>query len=195
MMIDRAPFSTIAAQRAPLLPITYYASKRKALLSLLGCLIFVAIACLFIIDPWVNDPSPQKTRIASFAIIILFGSGVAVSTYMLIWKLRIVTLDETGILIAGHKRWITWAEITNIDLIHQYIPVFFSAGPREIEWIGIFLKDTRAYYASWGPISRRLTAMTERKLGTPILINCSLLPIEPDTLIAWLNEYRAEYSR
>ena len=194
-MIDAAPSSVVEAQLAPQVPLTYYASKRKALLALLGCLIFVAIACWFIIDPWAGDPSPQKTRIASFAVVILFGSGFVVSAYMLIWKLRIVTLDDAGILIAGHKRWIAWAEITNIDLVYQHTSGFFGAGPRETEWIGIFLKDTRAYHASWGPIGRRLSAMTERKLGTPILINCSLLPIEPDTLIAWLNEYRAEYSR
>jgi hypothetical protein len=158
---------------------------------------FVVISYWFIFHPLADDPSPQKTRIMSFLGIIMFGSGAAISLWFLIRRVRIVALDKTGLLIGGHKRWIAWAEITDIQIIYQHVfsPGFYGVSPREIEWIGIFLKDTGAYYASWGPIGRRLTAMTERKLGTPILISCSLLPIEPDTLIAWLNEYRAKYSQ
>ena len=192
MGINAAPFSDANAHRAPQLPIAYYASKRKALLVLLGCLVFVALSCWMLAYPSVNDPSPQKTGIVGYIGIIFFGSGVVLSLYLLIRKSRIVTLNEMGILIRGYEQWIAWTEITHINLVYQHVPGFFGASPREIKWIGVFLKDTGAYYASLGWIRRILTMITERKLGTPVLINCSLLPIEPDILIAWLNEYRAE---
>jgi hypothetical protein len=146
-----------------------------------------------IAHPFANDRFPQTTRIVGFVSLIFFGGGTAFLLFAPIGRVRIVRLTESGLLIGGHKRWITWGEITDIRFVYQDVPGFFGANPRQIEWIGLFLQDTSAYHASWGPIGRWLTSISERKLGTPILINCDLLPIDPDIFIAWLNEYRAAY--
>jgi hypothetical protein len=195
MTVVAAQSSDSGTPRAPQLPLTCYASRRRALLSLFGCLVFVAIFYWFIIDPWANDPSPQKTRIVSLLGIVLFGLGAVAALYLLIWKTSILTLDEEGISIAGHRRWFAWVEIADFDFVYQQVSGRFGVGPREIVSIGVFLKDPGAYNALWGPTGRKLIERTERELGTAILIPCALLSIDPDTLIAWLSEYRAEYSR
>jgi hypothetical protein len=187
MVNNAAPSSDTDTHGAPQLPLTYYASKRKALLCLLGSVGFVAIGCWLITIP---DTSPLQKTISA-AVTILFGLAAALVLYLLIWNPWIVKLDRRGILIRSSKRWIAWSEIADIDLMYQDVP----GSSQEIEYIGILLKDISAYYASLGSRGRRLAVRTEQKLGTPILINCGLLPIEPETLIAWLNQYRTEYSR
>ena len=189
MVIETSPLSDADRQRAPQLPVTYYTNGRKMLLPALACFVFAVLFYWMLVDPWVSDPHPLKSKIYAYFGIIFFGAGVIVCICFLVRRWRFVTLDKTGILIQGYRRPISWSEIVNVDLVHQ------GAGSQEIEWIGIFVRDTSAYYASLGPIGRRLTSMTDRKLGTPFLINCAFLPIEPDILIAWLNEYRAKYSR
>jgi len=189
MAINAAPSSDADTPRAPQLPVIYYTNGRKMLLPALGCFVFAVLCYWMLVDPWVSDPHPLITKIYAYFGIIFCGSGAIVTICFLTRRWRYITLDKAGILIQGYRRPISWSEIANVDLVYQ------RAGSREIEWIGIFVRDTSAYYASLGPIARRLTSMTDRSLGTPFLVNCDLLPIQPDILIPWLNEYRARYSR
>jgi hypothetical protein len=195
MAFDAAQFSETGAPGAPQLPVTYYTSRRKALLLLLGCLAFVALGCWLITIRLANGEAPFKAQLAGFSGIVFFGLCAVMPVYFLIWKAWIVTLDKEGILIRWYSRRIAWGEIAEIDLVYQHVPARFGVGPQEIKWIGVFLKDTRSYYASLGARRRRLASRLEVQVGTPILITCSLLPIAPDTLVAWMNEYRAKYSR
>ena len=182
-------------QQAPILPVSYRSSASKLLWCLAGCLGFVAIGYYLRSQPFANDSSPQTTLIIGWAALAFFGFSTVVIVLLLSLQPRLVSLREQGLLIGGHKRWIDWKDITDFRLVHQRVGGFFGAFPHDIVWIAIFIEDTSVYHSSWGPIGRWLASITERKFGTPILLNCDLLPVEPDTFIEWLNWYRARYSR
>jgi hypothetical protein len=191
-MTDMA-HSTSDEQQAPMLPVSYRPDTAKLLWCLIGCIAFVAIGLWLISQPPTNFS--QKAQIAGWSALIFFGFGAVVMALVLGWQPRIITLQEDGLLVGESKRWIAWKDIIELRLIHQQIPGFFGASSRDIVSIGIFVKDPSAYYSSWGPIGRWLCSITDRKFGTPILISCNLLPVDPDTFIEWLNEYRAKYAR
>jgi hypothetical protein len=192
MSTDAARASDVDTPPAPQLPMTYYTSRRTALLVLVGSLCFVAIGYYLIAQTSIpHNVSPLKVRIAGLVAIVFFSLGIPVGVFLLIRKKWLVALNERGMLIRGYRRAIAWSEIADIDLVYQDV----AGTSQEIEWIGIFLEDTSVYYASLTPALRRSAARMERRFGTPILINCYWLPVKADTLVAWLDEYRAEYSQ
>ncbi len=179
----------------PQLPITYYASKRKMFSGFIGYFIVVVIAFIMIIKPM--PTSWLSTNMALFIGclgVLFFGFCMLTSLHALIGKMVIFTIDENGILyyLFWHKKIITWSEITEIKIVQQSIPSLFGK-KRLREFVGIFLKDPNSYLASLKPIFRMIALSTNKAVGTPVILNCSLTDLDAITLLNWLKQYQTQF--
>ena len=89
-------------------PVTLYPSRRKWLLVLAGCVLFV-VAGLWMV---------QREAPVGWLSVIFFGMGAIVSTVVLLLRVNALTLDAAGFEINSIRPFrLSWQDAKNFDAI------------------------------------------------------------------------------
>lgn len=172
-------------------PIEIPLSRKKMLLLLLGCIVFVALGFWFAISPPDVDDYIWGNPVVSFWFAVFFIVFFSVAGVAFIRKLLNkapgMIIDETGIVdnssgASGGR--ILWKEIKEFSTATVYTQRF----------IVVRFKDPQEYLSRQTGIKRRMMQLNYKTYNAPVAINVNTLKISfkelNDMLLRNFNTFR-----
>lgn len=168
--------------------IEIYSSRKKALLLLIGSLLFVTGGTYMLLSPETfTGRDPHVLMIVGIAAILFFGLGIYVSIRQLIANQLILIIDNMGINVNPRKslsKIIEWKNIEGFSEIEIYstkIVVIHVNNPKD--WIE---KEENK-------IRKKMMNFNVTNYGSPFNLSANSMQINHATLMKVLNENLQKY--
>jgi len=165
--------------------IRLYSNKKKAVLMLIGSLLFVAGGIFFIMHPESFDKEPLITRMIGILCILFFGLAAIVSVRFLISNRLLLEITNQGLHIGDiHKTFIGWQDISGFKEIAIYsTPI-----------IVILIKNSKAVIDDEPNIIKKKMMQFNMNYGSPYNLSSGNMRIRHKELFRLLNENLMKYS-
>lgn len=167
-----------------------YASKKKAILMLIGSMVFVALGIMMFINAdystGIRNYNPVLLRGFGILGVLFFGLGVYIGVKRLIKKEIAIIIDSKGINVnpkQSESDFIEWNDISGFEEIRIQSQKIIIIGLMNPEyWVK---KETSLF-------RRKLMQFNLKNYGSPFNIAAAGLDISYKELIGILNSYYEE---
>lgn len=164
--------------------IRLYSNKKKAVLILIGSLLFVAGGIFFVMHPESFDKEPLITRMIGILCILFFGLAAIVSVRFLISNRLLLEITNQGLHIGDiHKTFIGWQDISGFKEIAIYsTPI-----------IVILIKNSKAVIDDEPNMIKKKMMQFNMNYGSPYNLSSGNMRIRHKELFRLLNENLMKY--
>jgi len=167
-------------------------SKLKALLLLIGALIFVAAGLWFIINPATPQDSfdhrlETKAIVAGYLSVVFFGICALAAVVMLVSNKPALIVDDEGIAITsafGAPNFVSWFDIEKFEI----------GEIKNVTLIYIYLINTEKYIndqkVTW---RKKMMSLSYNRFGVALSISTSVLKCDFNELFDFLCSRLADF--
>ena len=171
---------------------TIAVSKKKLLLTLAGCCLFVALggwmlqdADAFAMPPKFDLPWLRQVGMGALTVLF-FGGGGAVVLIKLFDKAPGLTLNAQGIYMHNFMvHGIPWSDIAGFGVCEV----------NKQKMLVIKLRDPKKYIESGNAMQRKINRLSTQICGSPIALSANTLQIGFDDLQTLCNRYWTKYGK